>query len=115
MGREREAREERTEHRGGKGGADGDAALRREEQGASRGNKEPARSERGAEAPGGRGPEAAGRPGCLIFCQPPLINGPPSSSERAEPRSSGNPARSFLAEAGLRKRLHLHKVSGSAA
>lgn len=82
-GREREAREERTEHRGGKGGVMERRSPSPGKSRASRGNKEPARSERGAEAPGGRGPRPAGRPGCLIFCQPPLINGPPSSSERA--------------------------------
>lgn len=85
------------ERAGSEGGEDGASGRERGRDGetqpfagksrASRGNKEPARSERGAEAPGGRGPRPAGRPGCLIFCQPPLINGPPSSSERAEPRS----------------------------
>lgn len=89
-GRVRKTRgREETEKRGEDGrigeerGRDGEAQPR----GAGRGNKEPARSGRGAEAPGGSGPRPAGRPGCLIFCQPPLINGPPSSSERAAPRS----------------------------
>lgn len=72
-----------------------------------------AREQRAAQRQGRRRQEGeagpAGRPGCLIFCQPPLINGPPSSSRRAEPRS-GSPARSFLAEAGPAERLHLHEV-----
>lgn len=41
----------------------------------------------------------------------PLMNGPPSSSERAAPRRvPGNPARDFPAGAGPAERLHLHKV-----
>lgn len=55
--------------------------------GRAAGNKEPARGERAHRRREGEGPRPAGRPGCLIFCQPPLINGPPSSSERAAPRS----------------------------
>lgn len=51
------------------------------------GHKERARSERARRRREGEGPRPAGRPGCLIFCQPRLINGPPSSSERAAPRS----------------------------
>lgn len=60
-------------------------------------------------------PRPAGRPGCLIFCQPPLINGPPSSSERAEPRSWQPGAQLPGGRRGLRKGYICTKCLGSAA
>lgn len=109
-GERAEAREERTEHPGRERGRDGETQPFAGKSRAGRGNKEPARSERARRRREERPTRPAAARSCLIFCQPPLINRPPSSSERAEPRVPGNPARSFLAEAGPAERLHLHKV-----
>lgn len=104
---------ESGKHRARRRGAREDARIREKGHNGEAQAPEEAQSRRGTKSKSAasvaqrrrEGTRPAGRPpGRRILLSEPLMNGPPSSSERAAPRRvPGNPARDFPAGAGPRK------------